>query len=159
MEDSDSRHAEERTAQRFVRKPLWQLAGGEAFDEMLLEREKISVGLAFDEHQVGLPKAVIERECDAEERGHRKAGVRPSPSDRALLRTGLLVEGWHAHGRLRGWLVFQRLDTSKSRESKAPPSESAIPTRRNGVSYRNVTTCVPDGTTTARTSALARRMG
>ena len=60
MEDARVGHSDERTPECLVGEPLWQFAGREPLDEILLDREVQPKGVAFDEHQSRQPETMVE---------------------------------------------------------------------------------------------------
>src|SRR2546425_13198266 len=97
-----------------------------------------------------------ESECDAEEGNDgQDSPCLSSQSERGSFRERGRVHRRDPVGYVRlhqAWLISPR-------HSRQPASDAAAPAFYNGVRWENVSTWAPDGTTTARTSPLARRIG
>src|SRR2546425_115496 len=72
MKDTGVRGSDERSPQCIVGEPLRQFPGREALNEILLDWEKESQGVALDEHQPWQPEPVVERERDTHQDRHGK---------------------------------------------------------------------------------------
>src|SRR5713101_341675 len=98
MEDPHTRYPDERAAQGFVGEPLWQLAGRKPVDHIMLEGEKVSKGIAFDEYQPWEAQIVVERQDDSEEEDTSQVSAGPSNEQRSLIGERRHVSaGWQGH--------------------------------------------------------------
>src|SRR2546427_8768039 len=159
MKDSRVGYPDERTAQSVIGEPLRQLTSQKTLHQVLLERNMQYEGVAFHQHQARQPESVIERQGDATEACDRQAQGRPHAGNEPVPIPWRLREWNQAHGRPGFFRLGQRANAIIARQITHPRSEAPAPALKSGVSYRNVMAWTPAGTTTARTSALARMIG
>ena len=80
MKDTRVRGPDKRPPQGVVGEPFRQLASRKSFDEILLDRQEESQGIALDEHQARQPEPMVEGERDRHEHGDRQAVWPGEPS-------------------------------------------------------------------------------
>src|SRR5688572_4431425 len=102
---------------------------------------------------------MVEDEHDNAEHRHRETRRRRESGNGPARGARLFFASNDTHGVLKLLRVPQRARAMRPRQISIPVRDPAAPAYSSGVSYRNVTVWSPAGTTTARTSALARMMG